>query len=119
MPLQWIREKPAYWDASKRGIVGEAPAGTFGDKVYDEFADGAALPGDWFRVEDGGATVGYGWMDITWGDAEILLAVDPGHRPASRGSRVPPPQSPLPTRRRKSWPSSEPLNPRLASHALN
>ena len=50
------------------------PAGAF-DVSY---ADGDALPGDWWaaRTADG-TVVGYGWLDATWGgDAEILLAVD-------------------------------------------
>jgi N-acetylglutamate synthase-like GNAT family acetyltransferase len=32
------------------------------------------LPGEWWRVEADGEVVGFGWMDIVWGDAEILLA---------------------------------------------
>ena len=29
------------------------------------------------RVEQDGAIVGYGWIDVVWGDAEILLATSP------------------------------------------
>jgi GNAT superfamily N-acetyltransferase len=46
------------------------------------------VPGEWFRVDDDGATVGYGWMDCTWGDAEITLAVDPRHRRRGVGAFI-------------------------------
>ncbi len=42
-------------------------------------APGDLVAGEWFRVEDRGQVAGYGWMDCTWGDAEILLIVDPDH----------------------------------------
>jgi len=81
MPLVWIVEDTPRWDDDKERIVAGAPRGAFelrGIRVGD------LAPGEWFRVEDGGAVVGYGWMDSTWGDAEILLAVDG----AARGSGV-------------------------------
>lgn len=80
MALRWLREPLALWDANKQHIIGSAPPGTF---AVSASAPGAVLPGDWWRVEDGGRLVGYGWMDYSWGDAEILLAVDPGSQ--SRG----------------------------------
>ena len=49
---------------------------------------GDLAPGEWFRVEDDGRTVGYGWMDCTWGDAEILLVVDPAHQRAGVGAFI-------------------------------
>ena len=59
--------------------------------VFDlSYADGAALPGDWWaaRTPDG-TVVGYGWLDATWGgDAEILLAVDPSAQQQGVGSFV-------------------------------
>jgi N-acetylglutamate synthase-like GNAT family acetyltransferase len=64
----------ASWDADKQRIVGSVP-GVF---AVQASAPGAVLPGDWWRVEDDGRVVGYGWMDYSWGDAEILLAVEPG-----------------------------------------
>ncbi len=73
MALSWIRESPPLWDEGKRRIVGGAPPGIF-DRRYGELAEGELPPGDWWRVEDGGTTVGYGWLDVVWGDAEILLA---------------------------------------------
>jgi GNAT superfamily N-acetyltransferase len=72
--LTWHHEPSPTWDADKQRVIGSAPAGAL-DVSY---ADGAALPGDWWsaRTSDG-AVVGYGWLDATWGgDAEILLAVD-------------------------------------------
>lgn len=74
MALQWIREHLARWDAAKRDIIGSAPAGIF-DARYADLPDGAPLSGDWWRVEDDGQTVAFGWLDAVWGDAEILLAV--------------------------------------------
>ncbi|MGE3166302.1 MAG: GNAT family N-acetyltransferase [Planctomycetota bacterium] len=70
--MEWKKESPACWDESKRRIVGGAPAGVFD---LGPFADGEVLPGEWWRVEENGEILGYGWMDITWGDGEILLAV--------------------------------------------
>ena len=74
MALEWIQEKglPA-WDADKVRIVGGAPAGVF-DTRYGELTQGATVPGQWWRVERDGAVVGYGWLQLVWGDAEILLA---------------------------------------------
>ena len=78
MSLQWIHEERPTWDADKRRIVGGAPAGVF-DRRLVSLPEGADLPGDWFRVEEDGRTVGYGWMDVEFGEAEVLLAVDPEH----------------------------------------
>ena len=80
MALTWIHEDNPSWDAGKDRILGGAPAGVFD---LSHLRQGSLAPGEWFRVEDGGAIVGYGWMDCTWGDAEVLLAVDPSAR--SRG----------------------------------
>lgn len=74
--FRWISESPARWDESKRTILGDAPAGIF-DRRYRELSDGELLGGDWWRVEEEGKVVGYGWLDVVWGDAEILLAVAP------------------------------------------
>jgi len=69
---EWIRENPAQWDAHKASVIGGAEPGAL-DTV--ERSVGDLLPGEWWRVEDDGRIVGYGWMDCTWGDAEMLLAV--------------------------------------------
>jgi N-acetylglutamate synthase-like GNAT family acetyltransferase len=73
--MRWIAESPATWDADKARIVGAAPAGTF-DSRYAQAKLGELVPGEWWRVELDGRTVGYGWLDVIWGDAEILLATD-------------------------------------------
>ena len=77
MKLTWVREDTPLWDATKESVVGGAPAGAL---ELPRLEVGALAPGEWFRVEDDGTTVGYGWMDCTWGDAEITLAVDPRRR---------------------------------------
>ena len=86
--LRWIQESPPYWDAAKARIIGAAPPGTFGPDRLSRLRDGDLLPGDWFRVEAGDRVVGFGWMDTTWGDAEILLAVDPERRNVGVGSFI-------------------------------
>jgi GNAT superfamily N-acetyltransferase len=73
MSFKWIHENPPYWDRNKAGIVGSAPKGIFDLGGY---GDGDMVPGEWWRVEEDRKVLGYGWMDTTWGDAEILLAVD-------------------------------------------
>jgi len=84
--LSWAHEPSPTWDADKQRIIGAAPAGVF-DLGY---ADGDALPGDWWSVRSpGGTVVGYGWLDATWGgDAEILLAVEPAAQQQGVGSFV-------------------------------
>ncbi len=86
MTLRWIRETPAHWDGGKARIVGGAAPGIF-DSRFKTCRQGDLVSGEWWRVEDGGddggdprtprRTVGYGWLDVVRGDAEILLATDP------------------------------------------
>jgi GNAT superfamily N-acetyltransferase len=85
--LRWIHESPAYWDADKARLIGSADPGTFGPEVRAR-AEGSVLGGDWWRVEAEGKTIGYGWMDATWGDAEISLVVDPHERGRGIGTYV-------------------------------
>ena len=73
MHLDWIRESPAQWDACKAEVIGGAEDGAL-DPL--DRPPGEILPGDWWRVEEQGRVLGYGWMDCIWGDAEVLLAVD-------------------------------------------
>jgi ribosomal protein S18 acetylase RimI-like enzyme len=88
MTLGWIAERsPVRWDADKRRIVGGAPPGMF-DSRYRAAVEGDVVPGDWWRVEDGSRVVGYGWLDVVWGDAEILLATDPDARGRGVGSFI-------------------------------
>lgn len=85
MPLSWIHEYPATWDAEKARIVGGEGPGVF---AVAGSRSGEIVPGEWWRVEDGGETVGYGWLEHTWGDAEILLAVAPSHRERGVGGFI-------------------------------
>jgi GNAT superfamily N-acetyltransferase len=73
MALTWSRESPALWNDDKQRIVGGAPAHVFS---FGPLKPGEVVPGDWWRVDSNGRAVGYGWMDQSWGDAEVLLAVD-------------------------------------------
>ena len=73
MALIWVREDTPVWDATKQAIVGGAPPGSL---ELPPLAPGDLAPGEWFHVEDGGTILGYAWMDSTWGDAEVTLAVD-------------------------------------------
>ena len=85
MALEWLRENPPHWDRHKAAIVGNAPPGVFD---LGEHADGELISCDWWRVEEAGEVLGYGWMDVVWGDGEILLAVDPAHRKRGIGSFI-------------------------------
>ncbi len=84
--LTWSHEPSPTWDADKQRVIGSAPPGAL-DLSY---ADGAALPGDWWSARTSeGVVVGYGWLDATWGgDAEILLAVDASSQQQGVGSFV-------------------------------
>jgi GNAT superfamily N-acetyltransferase len=85
MSLEWIPENPAKWDAPKAEIVGGAPDGIF---ELGQHAEGDLMPGEWWRVVDGGEVAGYGWMDCTWGEAEILLAVAPSQQGKGVGTFI-------------------------------
>lgn len=87
MALQWIDENPAYWDDDKVRIIGGAASGIF-DVRFHRCSVGELLPGSWWRVEDDGSVVGYGWLDVVWGDAEILLATDGAARGNGVGSFI-------------------------------
>jgi len=85
--MDWIKEGTTRWDDDKKRIVGDAPVGIF-DRRYAELSPGDIVPGEWWRVEDGGEIVGYGWLDIVWGDAEILLASAPDARGRGVGTFI-------------------------------
>lgn len=85
MGFTWNAEPAPTWDAGKQKIVGGAPPGAF-DLQH---ADGAPMAGEWWSVTDGdGTTVGYGRLEIAWGDAEILLATDPARQGTGVGGFV-------------------------------
>ena len=85
MSLRWIHENPARWDDGKAAIVGGADEGTFDLSKYEDLD---VLPGEWWRVEDDGTVVGYGWMDYTWGEGEMLLAVHPDRKRTGVGTFI-------------------------------
>jgi len=85
MALEWIHENPPQWDDPKATIIGGAPSGIFD---LGERRGGDLLPGEWWRVEEDGHVLGFGWMDCTWGDAEILLAVHPDQRGRGVGGYI-------------------------------
>jgi GNAT superfamily N-acetyltransferase len=83
--LTWTHEQRPVWDTDKQRIIGSAEPGIF----TVNYEPGASLPGDWWSVLDATSTVvGFGWMDVGWGEAEILLAVAPGARSHGVGSFV-------------------------------
>jgi len=85
MSFEWIHENVPEWDKTKDTIIGGAAEGVF---HLQNYRVGDVIPGEWWRVEQAGAVVGYGWMDANWGDAEILLAVDPSRQRAGVGSFI-------------------------------
>lgn len=86
MSYQWHHDLPV-WDEDKQRILGSLPAGVL-DSRYSEMKEGAPVPCQWFRVEDEGKTVGYGWIDVVWGDAEILLATAEDTKGAGVGAFI-------------------------------
>lgn len=84
MTLAWIHEPTASWDAHKGRVLGEAPEGVFDPSLRDA----AVLPGSWWRVEQQGRVVAYGWMDVVWGDGEVLVAVSASARGQGIGTFV-------------------------------
>lgn len=85
MSLSWIHEDTPRWDADKANVVGRAAVGTLPPMSHKE---GDLVPGEWFRVEEDGKVLGYGWMDCSWGDAEILLAVSPDGQRRGAGTFI-------------------------------
>jgi N-acetylglutamate synthase-like GNAT family acetyltransferase len=83
--FDWIHESPPRWDAAKAAAVGAAPPGVF---AFEDYRLGDLLPGEWWRVEHEGEVAGYGWMDATWGDAEILLVVVPAWQRRGAGTFI-------------------------------
>jgi len=86
--MRWIHEPASTWNDDKDRIIGGAPSGAFDTRLTSS-PQGQLLPGDWWRVEDDqGHVVGYGWMDVHWGDAEILLATDPSRQGEGIGTYI-------------------------------
>ena len=83
--MRWIRETLAHWDADKQRVLGDLAPELFGfgsPEVGDVLAD------EWWRVEGGDQVLGYGRLDDTWGDAEILVLVDPRRRGSGVGAFI-------------------------------
>jgi len=88
MSLSWKHESPAHWDQDKARVVGGAPKGVFKDSE-SKYNLGQMVPGEWWQVTSPeGQVIGYGWMDIVWGDGEILLAVAPDAQGAGVGAWI-------------------------------
>jgi N-acetylglutamate synthase-like GNAT family acetyltransferase len=85
MAFAWIHESSPTWDDHKNRLVGGAAPGTF--RLAPQSPGGVA-PGEWWRVEEDGAVVGYGWMDVVWGEGEVLLVVSPSHRDQGAGTFI-------------------------------
>ena len=83
--MKWVKESPGRWDATKLAIIGGAPEGALD---IDDYKDGDLLPGEWWHVERNGKIVGYGWIDQTWGEAEILLVVCPDQQGKGIGTFI-------------------------------
>lgn len=86
MTLRWEHETTPLWDADKVRIIGGAPEGMF--QALRGSPLGAPLGGTWGRVTSDGKVAGYGWMDVNWGDAEVLLAVAPDTKRTGIGTFV-------------------------------
>jgi len=83
MPSWHAEHRPTRLDEAKKAFFEAIPDGT-----VDLRPAGDLLPGDWWRLEEEGKVVGYGWMDVTWGDAQILLAVAPGAQRKGYGAQI-------------------------------
>jgi GNAT superfamily N-acetyltransferase len=83
--VRWVRETPARWDADKARVLGGMAPELFG---FGSPADGDPLADEWWRVEDGDRVIGYGRLDDTWGDAEILVLVEPQRRACGVGAFI-------------------------------
>lgn len=86
MTWRWIPEHDPRWDQDKAAALGDLPPTLFG-LGHPEV--GRPLGDAWWRVEDdAGTTLGYGRLDDTWGDAEILIVATPAARGTGVGAFV-------------------------------
>jgi N-acetylglutamate synthase-like GNAT family acetyltransferase len=81
--LRWVKEDDPRWDADRERVFATVGTGVFPGVARQT---GERLPSDWWRVEDDGRVVGYGWLDDVWGDAEILLAIEGSARGTGAGA---------------------------------
>lgn len=85
MSREWIRETPPRWDEGKSRAFGGLDPKLFG---LGSPGIGDTLGDEWWRVEDDGRVLGYGRLDSQWGDAEILVAVDPDSQRSGIGAYI-------------------------------
>ena len=82
----WTAEEAPCWSAAKADAF--SPAGPALHGLGDP-AEGAALGDAWWRAEaDDGELLGFGRLDDTWGDAEVLVVVAPAHRGTGVGAWI-------------------------------
>src|SRR4051794_40764375 len=81
--LHWVKDDDPRWDADRARVFATVAPGVFPDVAREP---GERLSSDWWRVEDGGRVVGYGWLDDVWGDAEILMVVEDAARGTGAGA---------------------------------
>jgi GNAT superfamily N-acetyltransferase len=77
MTLTWTKENSPRWDAGKQQLFGPAELAAVGMPAP---APEAPVANEWWRVTEGDALAGYGWLDSEWGDARITFVVAPGQR---------------------------------------
>ena len=51
MSFKWVHEDAPRWDEAKDTIIGQAPEGIF---HLGNYRVGDVIPGEWWRVEEGG-----------------------------------------------------------------
>jgi GNAT superfamily N-acetyltransferase len=85
MTLTWTKENSPAWDADKEQLFGPAELAATG---LDQPGPGQPVANEWWRVTDGGQTVGYGWLDSEWGDARITFLVAAGYRGHGTGEFI-------------------------------
>jgi benzoate-CoA ligase family protein len=83
--LRWQKEDAPRWDADKDAAFGATELASVG---LSRPARDASIADEWWRVTAGATTVGYGWLDSEWGDAQISFLVVPEHRGAGVGDFI-------------------------------
>ncbi|MGI8678617.1 MAG: benzoate-CoA ligase family protein [Jatrophihabitans sp.] len=84
--LHWGREDAPRWDEDKQRIFGVTELASVGMLAPQA---GAGVADEWWRVaDDAGTTLGYGWLDSEWGDAEITFVVAADRRGAGIGEYI-------------------------------
>ena len=81
--LRWVKDEDPRWDADRERVFATVPEGVF---RTEQRTRGERLTSDWWRVEQDGRVVAYGWLDDVWGDAEILLGVEQDARGSGVGA---------------------------------